>query len=86
MRFGGLRHLAVLGAVLVVSATAGTGFWRAQVAKDVRERELIRNAGAALAFADSLEKSLAGKPVAGIATDDAISALYLERLRLGTSA
>ena len=83
MRFGGLRHLAVLGAVLVVSATAGTGFWRAQVAKDVRERELIRNAGAALAFADSLEKSLAGKPVAGIATDDAISALYLERLRLG---
>ena len=83
MRLGGLRQLAILGTVLAVSVTAGTGIWRAQVAKDVREQELIRNAGGALAFADSLAKSLAQRPFTGIATDDAISALYLERLRLG---
>ena len=83
MRLGGLRHLAVLSAVLAVSAIAGAGVWRAHVAKGDREREIIRNAGIALAFADSVEKSLAGKLFAGISNSDAISALYLERLRLG---
>jgi hypothetical protein len=83
MRLSRLRQFAILGTVLAISVSAGTGVWRAHVAKGVREREMIRNAGVGLAFADSLEKSLAGKPYASIATGDAISALYLERLRLG---
>jgi hypothetical protein len=83
MRLGGLRQFAVIGTVLAISVSAGTGVWRAHVAKDVRERELIRNAGVGLAFADSLEKVLARTPLASITTADAISALYLERLRLG---
>ena len=83
MRLGGLRQIALIGTVLAISVIAGTGAWRAHVAKGVHEREMIRNAGVGLAFADSLEKGLAGKPLTSIANIDAVSALYLERLRLG---
>lgn len=83
MRLGGLRQLATFGAVLAVSAIVGAGFWRSHDARSDREREVLRNAGVALAFADSLEKSFAGKPFAAIPAGDAVSALYLERLRLG---
>jgi hypothetical protein len=63
--------------------TVGTGAWRSHVAKGARERELLRDAGVGLAFADSLERGLAHKPFAAISSTDALSALYLERLRLG---
>ena len=79
----GWRLYAIAAAVLAVSVTAGTGAWRSHVAKGAQERELLRDAGVGLAFADSLEKGLAQQTSAAITSPDALSALYLERLRLG---
>jgi hypothetical protein len=83
MRFDGLRRHAILGTVLAISVIAGTGTWLTQVATASRERELLRHAGVGLAFADSLEKSLAEKRPAAISPSEAVASLYLERLRLG---
>ncbi|HEY5546564.1 MAG TPA: hypothetical protein VIK50_10955 [Gemmatimonadaceae bacterium] len=83
MRFGGLRRHVILGTVLAISVIAGTGTWLTRLATASRERELLRHAGVGLAFADSLEKSLANRQPAAISRSEAVAALYLERLRLG---
>jgi hypothetical protein len=83
MRVGSLRRYATVITALAISVIAGTGIWRAHVAKGVRERELILEAGVGLAFADSLESGIATKVFTSISSPDALSALYLERLRLG---
>lgn len=83
MGLRGLRRYAIAGAVLAITVSAGTVAWRAHVTRGQRERVLIRNAGVGLAFADSLEKTLAGRSYASVAATDAVSVLYLERLRLG---
>jgi hypothetical protein len=44
---------------------------------------MIRDAGVGLAFADSLESELGKRAFTSIQTTDALSALYLERLRQG---
>src|SRR5687768_14349767 len=84
MRSGGLRRYVILATALAISVIAGTGVWRSHVAKTgARERELILEAGVGLAFADSLERAVTTKPFTSISSPDALSALYLERLRLG---
>ena len=82
MRFAGLRH-AILGTGLSILVIAGTGTWLTQMATASRERELLRHAGVGLAFADSLEKSVAERQPSAISPSEAVAALYLERLRLG---
>lgn len=83
MRLGSWRLYAILGTIFAISAIAGTGVWRAHVARGAQEREIIRDAGAGLAFADSLESALAKATLTSIPSTDALSALYLERLRQG---
>jgi hypothetical protein len=83
MRLGGLRGYAIVVMAFAISVIAGTGVWRSHVAKGVREREMILEAGVGLAFADSLENGVATRPFTSISSPDALSALYLERLRLG---
>lgn len=84
MRLGGLRRYAILATALAISVIAGTGIWRSHVERTgARERELILEAGVGLAFADSLERGITTKPFTSISSPDALSALYLERLRLG---
>ncbi len=62
---------------------ASTGAWLTHVANSTREREVLRHAGLGLAFADSLERSLADRRPVSISPAEAVAALYLERLRLG---
>lgn len=84
MKTRGVRRLAILGTVLAISVIASTGAWLTHVKKtSTRERELLLHAEVGLAFADSLERSLADRVVSSIAPAEAIAALYLERLRLG---
>ena len=83
MRLGGWRAITILGGLFVILAVASTGAWLTHVATSSRERELLRNAGLGLAFADSLETSLRGRSPASISEAEAVAALYLERLRLG---
>src|SRR5688500_5727808 len=83
MRLGGWRAITILGGLFVTLAVASTGAWLTHIATSSREREMLRNAGLGLAFADSLETSLRGRSPASISEAEAVAALYLERLRLG---
>ena len=83
MRFHSLRLVAITGFVCAIGMIASAGLWLGRAASSTRERELIRRADIALAFADSLEQNLAARPPVGIATGEAVAALYLERLRMG---
>ena len=83
MRFNGLRLVAFTGLVFAIVMIASAGLWLGRAANSTRERELIRRADIALAFADSLEKILAERPPIAIANSEAVAALYLERLRMG---
>jgi hypothetical protein len=83
MRFSGLRRHVVLGSVIAISVCAGTATWLAHVANSTQERELIQHAGVGLAFADSLERSVASRQSSKVSPAEVVASLYLERLRLG---
>jgi len=61
----------------------GTVAWLLRSAAAGRDVEVLRHVGAGLAHADSLERAWSGRSQSEITTADAVSALYLERLRLG---
>jgi hypothetical protein len=73
----------MIGLVLAIAVIVGTGGWLSHVERSTRERELIRHTGHDIAFADSLEASLADRRASSIKPAEALAALYLERLRLG---
>lgn len=83
MRFNSLRLVAIMGSVFAIMMIASAGLWLGHTASSTRERELFRRADIDLAYADSLEQSLAGRQPIAIATGEAVAALYLERLRMG---
>jgi hypothetical protein len=83
MRLTGLRRKAILATVPAIAVIAGTVAYLSRAATTHRERELLRDARVDLAFADSLEHSFSRRAPSAISDAEAISALYLERLRLG---
>jgi hypothetical protein len=83
MRSGGLRRRVIPGTVLAILMIASTGFWLSRSLRSTLEREMIRHAGIGLAFADSLERSLADRQPVAISPAEVVASLYLERLRLG---
>lgn len=77
------RLRVLLATALAVATVTGTVAWLAWSSRLTRDAELLRHVGVGLTWADSLEAALRDKSPAGISEAEAVSALYLERLRLG---
>lgn len=68
---------------VALATVGGTVAWLLRTTAARRDADLLRHVGAGLAFADSVERALTGRRPSEISAGDAVSALYLERLRLG---
>src|SRR5690349_7928019 len=83
MKLRSLQRTAMLVLFPAIAAIAGTVAYSSRAASTKREREIMRDAGVDLAFADSLERALSRRTPNQISDAEAIVSLYFERLRLG---